>query len=616
MDRAFSPMASWDPRIFPENKNSELTCPNPNIEHFVMTDTTTFSWQNLYELAREIGDLKPWSYLGLNDYFVVPDAERGENAFVHVWKAEKGSECGVGIYPDEAAFGQTIAIMAGGAATDKQPLCHIRALRLAFLSGRDIPQEERRWLKTQGAYQRCRAGYPFVALSGPRQVPHAAMDETWARCALRLFKRILAVCQAARRKKDAPWDREDMQEAEAFPMLDGWDEQGQPRWGHWTSERDPFESPEPEKPPLDFAASTKLRSLKRSDRCLRMALMMNPEAVDQDEEGALYPPRYLILVIGLDVDEDHEPLRTAMLSPRSAAPFHAQLQDAVARLLGQYGWIPGSVVLWPESFHFAIAPLLDSVDVESDVSPSVLPPDLVEGLPAEFYKSPEDYQREAGQLLRAEDVFSRADELTRVWTPAVNEFCTRLQLTEPEARLLFRILMIVASCHEDGEGDQVTRLNPETVSLVLLEVLLTDIVAPQPVLERLPGLLFDLMEELQARGFVANGREVAQKLRKGAAEYEAKLHDRNRWGPAKQAAVAAADAGRLDLGDEEAVAAFMHAYDERQERSAPSSATPPALEDDLFSDEPEPIRRSRHKVGRNDPCPCGSGKKYKKCCGR
>ena len=22
------------------------------------------------------------------------------------------------------------------------------------------------------------------------------------------------------------------------------------------------------------------------------------------------------------------------------------------------------------------------------------------------------------------------------------------------------------------------------------------------------------------------------------------------------------------------------------------------------------------KVGRNDPCPCGSGKKYKNCCGR
>ncbi|WP_010233341.1 preprotein translocase subunit SecA [Clostridium arbusti] len=30
----------------------------------------------------------------------------------------------------------------------------------------------------------------------------------------------------------------------------------------------------------------------------------------------------------------------------------------------------------------------------------------------------------------------------------------------------------------------------------------------------------------------------------------------------------------------------------------------------------EPIRRKEEKVGRNDPCPCGSGKKYKNCCGR
>ncbi|NOY70077.1 MAG: preprotein translocase subunit SecA [Deltaproteobacteria bacterium] len=36
-------------------------------------------------------------------------------------------------------------------------------------------------------------------------------------------------------------------------------------------------------------------------------------------------------------------------------------------------------------------------------------------------------------------------------------------------------------------------------------------------------------------------------------------------------------------------------------------------------DEPskkKPFKRSEGKVGRNDPCPCGSGKKYKKCCGR
>nr|WP_263327315.1 SEC-C metal-binding domain-containing protein [Neobacillus sp. Marseille-Q6967] len=40
----------------------------------------------------------------------------------------------------------------------------------------------------------------------------------------------------------------------------------------------------------------------------------------------------------------------------------------------------------------------------------------------------------------------------------------------------------------------------------------------------------------------------------------------------------------------------------------------------LESEQPNPIPsgpvQNEHKVGRNDPCPCGSGKKYKKCCGK
>lgn len=32
-------------------------------------------------------------------------------------------------------------------------------------------------------------------------------------------------------------------------------------------------------------------------------------------------------------------------------------------------------------------------------------------------------------------------------------------------------------------------------------------------------------------------------------------------------------------------------------------------------EKPQPVRKEK-KIGRNDPCPCGSGKKYKKCCGR
>ena len=44
-------------------------------------------------------------------------------------------------------------------------------------------------------------------------------------------------------------------------------------------------------------------------------------------------------------------------------------------------------------------------------------------------------------------------------------------------------------------------------------------------------------------------------------------------------------------------------------------ANNPELEDDEDEEKLEPLRRTTPKVGRNDPCPCGSGKKYKKCCG-
>jgi tetratricopeptide (TPR) repeat protein len=41
----------------------------------------------------------------------------------------------------------------------------------------------------------------------------------------------------------------------------------------------------------------------------------------------------------------------------------------------------------------------------------------------------------------------------------------------------------------------------------------------------------------------------------------------------------------------------------------------------VYDEDPEsaaeqPVRRSQPKVGRNDPCPCGSGRKYKHCCGK
>ena len=40
-----------------------------------------------------------------------------------------------------------------------------------------------------------------------------------------------------------------------------------------------------------------------------------------------------------------------------------------------------------------------------------------------------------------------------------------------------------------------------------------------------------------------------------------------------------------------------------------------AAEDEAAPAKPQTVVREAPKVGRNDPCPCGSGKKYKQCHG-
>ncbi|MDZ7796883.1 MAG: preprotein translocase subunit SecA [Candidatus Marinimicrobia bacterium] len=50
--------------------------------------------------------------------------------------------------------------------------------------------------------------------------------------------------------------------------------------------------------------------------------------------------------------------------------------------------------------------------------------------------------------------------------------------------------------------------------------------------------------------------------------------------------------------------------------SGPENPQVPAQPNAPEAGKKEPVRRSQPKIGRNDPCPCGSGKKYKNCCGR
>jgi uncharacterized protein len=58
--------------------------------------------------------------------------------------------------------------------------------------------------------------------------------------------------------------------------------------------------------------------------------------------------------------------------------------------------------------------------------------------------------------------------------------------------------------------------------------------------------------------------------------------------------------------------AYRHFASARRESAEEMYEEPLDDEDEFY---PETFVRAEPKVGRNEPCPCGSGKKYKRCCG-
>ena len=65
---------------------------------------------------------------------------------------------------------------------------------------------------------------------------------------------------------------------------------------------------------------------------------------------------------------------------------------------------------------------------------------------------------------------------------------------------------------------------------------------------------------------------------------------------------------------QDTVKAMMHIrVEQKVEREEVAKVTGTNKDD---SSAKEPVKRKSAKIGRNDPCPCGSGKKYKQCCGR
>lgn len=98
-----------------------------------------------------------------------------------------------------------------------------------------------------------------------------------------------------------------------------------------------------------------------------------------------------------------------------------------------------------------------------------------------------------------------------------------------------------------------------------------------------------------------------------ADHLEAELSDPSNFGMAKSLFMAGEKAG-FDMTDEDDLNRFIIAYN--ASLLAQSAAGAKKTRSTTSMRRAALIQRQSQRVGRNDPCSCGSGRKYKKCCSR
>jgi hypothetical protein len=151
---------------------------------------------------------------------------------------------------------------------------------------------------------------------------------------------------------------------------------------------------------------------------------------------------------------------------------------------------------------------------------------------------------------------------------------------------------------------------------VLMEDAPAELLGDRHYFEGLPSLLEAFFVFLHNAGRVKNLKPYEQLFKEARESLPELAMDRNLWGMRKLMYVVGTEQG-YDMSDDAEAAEFVQNLTQsvvaKPAKDEPTEAAPV---DEYHGDRIEPIRRTEPKVGRNDPCPCGSGKKYKKCCGK
>lgn len=157
-------------------------------------------------------------------------------------------------------------------------------------------------------------------------------------------------------------------------------------------------------------------------------------------------------------------------------------------------------------------------------------------------------------------------------------------------------------------GARPEQLSESVLSEVLLETFPRKITAERDLFEKVGPVCECFLRWMESEGMLSDGSNLAEKVGTWHDAIIANGMNSRNWGMAKTFMMQAEAAG-VDIGDEDALRTHFAEYQLRQleQRSGAKART------DNYQP-PIPIVSHSPKVGRNAPCPCGSGRKYKKCC--
>ncbi len=148
---------------------------------------------------------------------------------------------------------------------------------------------------------------------------------------------------------------------------------------------------------------------------------------------------------------------------------------------------------------------------------------------------------------------------------------------------------------------------------LLLEILPRKVTSEPAWFAAVAPLAAALLRWLEEQGHAPSGSILAAEVEKWGPKIQAAASDPDNWGMAKSMVMQAYTEG-VEPGNQEQLMEFMLRYNERMAASRGEDERPYVQQDNQWVN--EPYVHEEPKVGRNDPCPCQSGKKYKKCCGR